>query len=256
MATATISGSAVKVKPDKKKRAKKKKNYYFDQTTEDAIIRYNKSDNPVLRNTIYNEYIRKAFEKLAENIIHTFKFYYFDVSSEEVKHDVVSFLVMNIHKFKEGKGKAFSYFSIVAKNYLILHNNKNYKMGKIHSAMDVLDYKRNYTAEKKEHERSSDVELFINELHRFWDVNLTNIFHRDKDIRVADSVLHLFRIKENIENFNKKALYILIREMTGSNTQHITRIINVMKKFNKRLFLEFDKDGVVDVNYTGSLIRN
>ena len=80
MATATISGSAVKVKPVKKKRAKKKKNYYFDQTTEDAIIRYNKSDNPVLRNTIYNEYIRKAFEKLAENIIHTFKFYYFDVS--------------------------------------------------------------------------------------------------------------------------------------------------------------------------------
>ena len=69
-------------------------------------------------------------------------------------------------------------------------------------------------------------------------------------------MLHLFRIKENIENFNKKALYILIREMTGSNTQHITRIINVMKKFNKRLFLEFDKDGVVDVNYTGSLIRN
>ena len=53
MATATISGSAVKVKPVKKKRAKKKKNYYFDQTTEDAIIRYNKSDNPVLRNTIY-----------------------------------------------------------------------------------------------------------------------------------------------------------------------------------------------------------
>jgi len=122
--------------------------------------------------------------------------------------------------------------------------------------MDVLDYKRNITSEKKELEKSTDAELFINELHRFWNVNLTNIFHRDKDIRVADSVLHLFRIKGNIENFNKKALYILIREMTGSNTQHITRIINVMKKFNKRLFLEFDKDGVVDVNYTGSLIRN
>ena len=237
-------------------RKAKKKNYYFHQGTEDAIVRYNKSDNPVLRNTIYNEHIRAAFDKLAENIIHTFKFYYFDVSSIEVKHEVVSFLVLNIHKFKEGKGKAFSYFSIVAKNYLILNNNKNYKMGKIHSEMKVLDYKRNITSEKKELERSSDAELFINELHRFWNVNLTNVFHRDKDIRVADSVLHLFRIKENIENFNKKALYILIREMTGSNTQHITRIINVMKKFNKRLFLEFDKDGVVDINYTGSLIRN
>ena len=260
MVTATKSGSVVKVKspvkPTVKKKKAKKKNYYFHQGTEDAIVRYNKSDNPVLRNTIYNEHIRAAFDKLAENIIHTFKFYYFDVSSEQVKHEVVSFLVLNIHKFKEGKGKAFSYFSIVAKNYLILNNNKNYKMGKIHSEMDVLDYKRNITSERKELERSSDVGLFINELHRFWDVNLTNIFHRDKDIRVADSVLHLFRIKENIENFNKKALYILIREMTGSNTQHITRIINVMKKFNKRLFLEFDNDGVVDVNYTGSLIRN
>ena len=53
-------------------------------------------------------------------------------------------------------------------------------------------------------------------------------------------------IKDNIENFNKKALYILIREMTGSNTQHITRIINVMKKYNKRLQHEFDKYGMVD----------
>jgi hypothetical protein len=148
---------------------------------------------------------------------------------------VVSFLVMNMHKFKEGKGRAFSYFSIVAKNYLILNNNKNYKMGKIHSQMDVLDYKRNTQAERELEASQEGSELFINELHRFWDTNLTNVFRRDKDIRVADSVLHIFRIKENIENFNKKALYILIREMTGSNTQHITRIINVMKKFNDRL---------------------
>ena len=118
--------------------------YYFTMETEKAIIRYNNApDKPRLRNTIYNEHIQRAFEKLVENIIHTFKFYYFDVSSNEVKHEVVSFLVMNMHKFKEGKGRAFSYFSIVAKNYLILNNNKNYKMGKIHSQMDVLDYKRN-----------------------------------------------------------------------------------------------------------------
>ena len=162
---------------------------------------------------------------------------------------------MNMHKFKEGKGKAFSYFSIVAKNYLILNNNKNYKMGKIHSEMKVLDYKRNLMGEKGVSDSAEKSVLFVDELHRFWDANLTNIFRRDKDIRVADAVLHIFRIKDNIENFNKKALYILIREMTGSNTQHITRIINVMKKYNKRLFLEFEKQGVVDVSYTGSLIR-
>jgi hypothetical protein len=164
-------------------------------------------------------------------------------------------MVMNMHKFKEGKGKAFSYFSIVAKNYLILHNNKNYKMGKIHSEMDVLDYKRNILGENMDIENTKKATLFIDELQRFWDANLTNVFRRDKDIRVADSVLHIFRIKENIENFNKKALYILIREMTGSNTQHITRIINVMKKYNKRLQYEFDRDGMVDISHTGSLVN-
>ena len=249
MPSAQASGSVAK------KKKKRPKNYYFHQGTEKAIIRYNNSDNPHLRNKIYNEHIRAAFDKLAENIIHTFKFYYFDTTSEEVKNEVVSFLVMNMHKFKEGKGKAFSYFSIVAKNYLILNNNKNYKMGKIHDGIDVLDYKRNITGEVNISERSEINFLFTEELVRFWEFNLTNIFRRDKDIRVADSVLHLFRIKQNLENFNKKALYILIREMTGSNTQHITRIINVMKKYNKRLFLEFEKQGVVDVSYTGSLIR-
>ena len=237
-------------------RKKSSTRMYFTLDTEEAIIAYNNSDDHREKNQIYNDHMRKPFEKLVENIIHTFKFYYFDTTSVEVKHEVVSFLVMNIHKFQEGKGKAFSYFSIVAKNYLILNNNKNYKMGKIHDVIDVLDYKRNITSEESDKDRSEVNSLFTDELVRFWEYNLTNIFRRDKDIRVADSVLHLFRIKQNIENFNKKALYILIREMTGSNTQHITRIINVMKKFNKRLFLEFDKDGVVDVNYTGSLIRN
>ena len=258
--TSSIETKPVKAKPKvrirKTRKTKKKgKNYYFNQGTEKAIIRYNKTDDARLKNIIYNEHIAKAFDKLAENIIHTFKFYYFDVGSIEVKHEVVSFLVMNIHKFKEGKGKAFSYFSIVAKNYLILNNNKNYKMGKIHSEMKVLDYKRNLMGENTMSETAEKSVLFVGELHRFWDANLSNIFRRDKDIRVADSVLHIFRIKENIENFNKKALYILIREMTGSNTQHITRIINVMKKYNKRLITEFDKEGMVDVSYTGSLVR-
>ena len=234
---------------------RKKKNYYFTEGTEKAIIRYNKSDDSVLKNIIYNDHIAYPFDKLAENIIHTFKFYYFDVPSEQVKHEVVSFLVLNIHKFQEGKGKAFSYFSIVAKNYLILHNNRNYSMGKLHSQMDVLDYKRNTQSEKRTEEMSESASIFVNELLRFWETNLTIIFTRQKDIRVADAVLHIFRMKADIENFNKKALYILIREMTSSNTQHITRIINVMKKYNERLKYEFGKYGMIDASNSGSLIK-
>jgi len=125
-----------------RKAAKGSPRYYFHQGTEDAIIRHNKETRPHMRERIYNEHIRTPFEKLAENIIHTFKFYYFDVPSSDVMHEVVSFLYMNMHKFTEGKGKAFSYFSIVAKNYLILHNNNNYKKLKQHQGEEVTDYKR------------------------------------------------------------------------------------------------------------------
>ena len=139
----------------------KKKNYYFTQETEDAIIRYNDHPNPAVRNNIYRENIEYAFDKLAENIIHTFKFYYFDVAPDEVKHEVVSFLVMNMHKFKEGKGKAFSYFSVVAKNYLILNNNANYKRYKTHHDLVVLDSKKNALTSSAERQNKEDNELFL-----------------------------------------------------------------------------------------------
>ena len=239
-------------KPVKKK--KKPKNYYFSQITENAIIRYNNTDDVRLKNKIYTEHISYAFDKLAENIIHTFKFYYFDVPSEQVKHEVVSFLVMNMHKFKEGKGKAFSYFSIVAKNYLILHNNKNYKNYKIHDKMDVLDYGNNIRAKQELKEVASFNREYVDQMLEYWNENLTNIFRRQKDILVADAVLEMFRRRENIENFNKKALYILIREMTGSKTQHITRIVNLMKKYNTELMREFQNTGQIDTANTGSFL--
>jgi hypothetical protein len=161
---------------------------------------------------------------------------------------------MNIHKFKEGKGKAFSYFSIVAKNYLILHNNKNYKNYKIHSKMEVLDYGSNIK-EKQTHGEVADFNKeYVTEMLEYWENNLTNIFRRQKDILVADAVLEMFRRRDNIENFNKKALYILIREMTGSKTQHITRIVNLMKKFNSNLTKEFQSTGQLDTSNTGSIL--
>ena len=232
---------------------KKKSRQYFTESTERAIIRYNNSDDEILRNKIYQEHIEYPFQKLAENIIHTFKFYYFDVPSEDVKHEVVSFLVMNMHKFKAGKGKAFSYFSIVAKNYLILHNNNNYKKMKQHEKFDVLDFKRSLSSESSQVENAEANSEFTELMLNYWDNNLNNVFKRKKDIRVADSVLELFRRRQNIENFNKKALYILIREMTGSNTQHITRVINVMKKYISEMQKEFFTTGDLNTVNTGSI---
>ena len=233
---------------------RKRKNYYFTDITEKAIIRYNNEERPAMRNRIYNDHIKDAFDKLCENIIHTFKFYYFDVSSEEVKNEVVSFLVMNMHKYTAGKGKAFSYFSIVAKNYLILHNNNNYKKMKTHDKIDVMDWDRSIQTEIAQQNTNQAYNEFVNQMLEYWDNNINVIFRRQKDVRVADAVLHIFRIKGNIENFNKKALYILIREMTQSNTQHITRVINVMKKYQKGIYKEFQVNGFIDTKTTGSFV--
>ena len=94
---------------------------------------------------------------------------------------------------------------------------------------------------------------FVTQMLDYWDNNITNIFRRQKDILVADSVLELFRRRANIENFNKKALYIMIREMTGSNTQHITRVINQMKNYYGNMMTEFHANGKIDTSNTGSI---
>ena len=230
------------------KKRKKKSKIYFGQPTQDAVIEYLATDDEKERNKIYRERIRYAFEKLAENIIHTFKFYYFDVDSESVKHDVVGFMVMNMHKYEPNKGKAFSYFSVVAKNWLILNNNRNYKMYKLHTSTDSVKYADKMNTNSIDAENSDSVVLFFNEMTEWLDENLTTLFRRDKDIRVADAVLYLMKNNQNIENFNKKALYILIREMTGSNTQHITRVINHLKKKYLQLSQNYAKFGTLDNN--------
>jgi hypothetical protein len=240
-------------KPKFKKKRKKKSKIYFGTPVQNAIIRYNTSDSPVIKNRIYKEHIAYAFNKLAENLIHTFKFYYFDYPLDEVKHEVVAFLVMQMPKYQSDKGRAFSYFSVVGKNWLILHNNNNYKKMKIHDQIAVLDYKRNITSERSLGEANDFNVEFVDQMLDYWDNNITNIFRRQKDILVADSVLELFRRRMNIENFNKKALYIMIREMTGSNTQHITRVINQMKNYYFTMLEEFQKDGKIDTANTGSI---
>ena len=178
--------------------------YYFNQDTENAIIRLNKETRSHMKERIYNEHIRTAFEKLAENIIHTFKFYYFDVPSEDVKHEVVSFLYMNIHKFTEGKGKAFSYFSIVAKNYLILHNNNNYKKMKMHDGEDVMDYKRDPITELRSKEARKMKMEYIEQLAEYWRNNLSTVFKRKKDLDVANAVVELIDMREILITLTRK----------------------------------------------------
>ena len=234
-----------------KKKRKKKSKIYFGTPVHDAIVEYNHSDDVNFRHKIYTEEIHPAFMKLAENIINTYKFTYFDYGFRDLQEEVVSNLVINMHKFDETRGsKAFSYFSIIAKNYLILNNNANYKKLKLHENIDTL-----YDKGTKDEglEKKVTTEVFEKTIEYFND-NLDNLFPKENDRHVAESILYLCKNKASIDNFNKKALYIMIREMTDVKTSKITKISNVFRKIYPRIQEEVWLKGHLDnLNYTGSL---
>ena len=168
---------------------KKKSKIYFSQDTENAIIEYNKSKDYVRRNRIYVESIQYPFEKLAENILNTFKFTYFDVPKADVQREVVSTLIEKIHMFKEGRGKAFSYFSIVAKNHLILKNNGNYKRFKKTALLSEMPETWNPPNDFEETQAGAEFMEFRDLMLAYWDKHLTRVFTKKRDIQIADAVL-------------------------------------------------------------------
>lgn len=225
---------------------KKKSKMYFTEDTEKAIIEYNKSDNPSVRNLIYKNEIQYPFEKLAENILNTFKFTYFDVPKEDVKCEVVSTLIQKIHMFKEGRGKAFSYFSIVAKNDLILKNNANYKRWKKTALISEMPETWNPENDFYDTELGGEYMEFRELMLAYWEKNLTRVFTKKRDIQIADAVLELFRRSQYIENFNKKHLYLLIREMTDCKTHYITKVVNEMKQHQIKMLNDYLENGKID----------
>ena len=234
-------------------KAKKKRKVYFGLEVQDAIVRYNLSENDNERNQVYQEEIHRAFDKLAENIINTFKFSYFDYGFIQIKNEVVSFMVMNIHKYDHTKGsKAFSYFSVVAKNYLILHNNANYKRYKTHDQIDTMTVKNMDNSSLVSKNDTTYYNNFIEELVTYFEHYIPRVFSKKRDIDIAFSIVELMKNREDIEYFNKKSLYILIREMTDVNTSHITSVVNVLKKHYKKLANKYYKDGTIVETKSGS----
>ena len=141
--------------------------------------------------------------------------------------------------FKEGKGKAFSYFSIVAKNYLIITNNSNYKRYKKTDLMSQMPETWNPENDFHDVQQGDEFSEFKDLMLAYWDKNLTKVFTKKRDIQIADAVLELFRRSQYIENFNKKHLYLLSREMSDCKTHYITKVVNVMKEHQKKMLNDY-----------------
>ena len=235
-----------------KKRRPKSKNY-FTQDTEAAIVRYNNEDDPEVRSQIYEREIHYAFFKLTENIIHTFKFYYTEVDEiEHLQHEVITFLLTKIHLFNPDKGaKAYSYFGTITKNYLIVYNTKNYKKRVTSAPVDELYKDETYSYNLEDEKTGDKLSYFIDEYIKYVEENFPVFFPKGNDAKVADAILELFRKREKIDIFNKKALYIYIREIMATNglevkTPKITKIANKLYDIFKGNYIFYLETGYID----------
>ena len=163
-----------------------------------------------------------------------------DGRPSDVKYEVVTFLLEKMPKYTANKGAAFSYFSIVAKNYLIQNNNKAYKKTKQKASLNVVDRQRNLSTEVGYDDYKEGLVAFMDAFIAYYDAKVPEYHKNPRDQKIAYAVLHLFNDRQNIEKFNKKAIYLLVREMTNCETQFITRVVNNIKREYLRLYQLFE----------------
>jgi len=231
------------------KRRKKRSKRYFTQITEMAINAYNNCDDDRLKNKIYNRFIHYPFDKLSENVIHTYKTYYFNDPYEDVKANVVAFLNEKIDRFNGDNGRAFSYFTVVARNYLFNENNANYARMKSRDDLTAVDSSRNIVNEVVNDAMMETKSDFMDYFVEYLDNHLYELFTKDRDRSIADAINELFRTRSDIYSYNKKALYILIRERTGVHTQYITKVVGKLKVLYAELFIEYNKHGYLSATH-------
>jgi hypothetical protein len=230
--------------------ARKKTNNYFTKITDIAISAYNRSiESPATRERIYNRFIYPALMKLSENIINKVKPTYIDSSFLDLQTDLVTFLTSKLDKFNPEAGKAYSYYTRTSFNYLIAENQKAYAKLK-NDALEIdIDDQRNVIIELHNDDMRETIQEFMTEYVTYCYDNLNYIFSNSVDIHVADSILHIFETRENIDEFNKKALYILIRERTGLQTTNITRVIKTLKQIYESKFSEYEQTNFIKLPF-------
>ena len=237
----------------------KKKNFYFTTETQQKIVEYQQENDPVVRNRIYHDHIHKVFLRLVENLIHTYKIYHFREPLDNVKNDTISFMVFKIPEYDEKRGRAFSWFGTIAKRSLIGRSNQNYKRTKTHVQIDSDEYVPPIdSVRSKTLDEIADAENnqeLLDYIIAYFENNLTEIFVKHKEILIAESIIELMRRKDDIENFSKKFLWILVRERSGVRTQEITKTVNVMRIHYEKIVAEYHLRGWVDCSmpFSGSV---
>jgi len=217
--------------PPKKKRKKSTKNHYFTKVHEDAIVKYARTEDRELRTKLYIEFIQPAFDQMVDKIIYTYRFTNLP-NIAYLRDDCKIWLTTILNKYDPSKGsKAFSYFSVVTKNWFIHKVKKNQKRNKVEVYLEDM---LNELDEKVISQEPTYSEL--REEIEFWkalnsEIDTWNSFMlKENERKVLMAVRILLDSADEIEIFNKKAIYLYLREITGLNTKQVVNNLNKLRK--------------------------
>lgn len=222
----------------------KSKEPYFGKSVENAIIKYNTSTSQLEKNQLYEQKIGPAFNKLSEVLINTYKFYHINEKIKDTQNEVIVFLLEKLDKYTPDKGKAFSYFHIVARNYLIISNTAAYKHKNSKADTSSLDE----IIELAEATTSDRIE-FMDKFVDYLEYNLHTLFPKKQEYLIAEAIITLIRHREKLPVINKKALYVYLKEITDEPTLHITKVLTVYKNVFKRMNVIYLETDELDFNY-------
>jgi|TARA_R110000824_G_scaffold178013_6_gene357575 hypothetical protein len=215
----------------------KRKNYYFTQDHEDAIVAYCDTEDSKLRNDLYKEFIGPVFNEMVDKIVFTYKFNTLP-NSEALRDDCKNWLITILNKYDPNKGsKAFTYFSVVTKNWFIAQVKKTSKKARKEILLEDFYIDKRSGDEKTDPslieqntiiEDSIKLEFFLNlkkEIDSWHTLPL-----KPNEKKTVQAIQVLFDDAEKIEIFNKKAIYLYIREITGLNTKQVVSSLNRIRK--------------------------
>ena len=223
-----------------KKKIKKRpgtNNAYFTQATQDSIQFFQTSDAGRLRNEHFEKEILPAFTKMAEYWVYSYGIDSPTHAKEELIRECVGFLHDSIHKWDpERATKAFSYFNVVARNWLInaVNNHKKTLSRDISiNDLDMASTIREKDVEEKLITHSAETEMIENENLQEIKTRVKSIrmgLDDERDIVVIDSIEKIFESAEQLDYMNRSALFVYIREISGLDKRTISRSMSRIRK--------------------------
>ena len=221
---------------------KKSKNNYFSQKTHDAIRDYQQTDLLKNKHEIYVTSILPAFNKLAENLIFIHKFAKTPASFEIMKNDCVTFLYETIHKFDPDRGtKAFSYFNVVAKNWLIIQSKKRTKLSRKLISIDAIEEATGSEISFHESFRV-DPSQEKNIIRKESKEDLNTIFSQiklqlktEKEHACMDAIISLFDRVDELELLNKRAVFVYLRDISNLSPKQLSVTMSKIRKHYREI---------------------